>query len=186
MAFPILDVWPVEVRYAWHDGADLIARVEAGAGKSRQEYVAARGRDLSRTDWSQLPAQARDGRPIRYYVDAPGDDRPSGADGLSRWRRRWREEASRTTWENATYSAELLRQEGVKRVLLVTQAWHMPRARWCFERVGFQVRAAPVGFLGVPNGRPAGGWLPESKALWQSGLLLNEAVGLFTYPLAYP
>jgi uncharacterized SAM-binding protein YcdF (DUF218 family) len=99
---------------------------------------------------------------------------------------RWREEASRTTWENATYSAELLRQEGVKRVLLVTQAWHMPRARWCFERVGFQVRAAPVGFLGVPNGRPAGGWLPESKALWQSGLLLNEAVGLFTYPLAYP
>jgi hypothetical protein len=38
----------------------------------------------------------------------------------------------------------------------------------------------------VPNGRPAGGWLPESKALWQSGLLLNEAVGLFTYPLAYP
>ncbi len=99
---------------------------------------------------------------------------------------RWREEASRTTWENATFSAELLRQEGVRRVLLVTQAWHMPRARWCFEQAGFQVRAAPIGFLGVPNGRPAGGWLPESKALWQSGLLLNEAVGLFAYPLAYP
>jgi hypothetical protein len=77
MALPIPDVWPVEVRYAWHDGADLVARVEAGAGKPRQEYVAARGRDLSTTDWSRLPAQARDGRPIRYYVDAPGDDRPS-------------------------------------------------------------------------------------------------------------
>lgn len=99
---------------------------------------------------------------------------------------RWQEGASRTTWENAAYSAELLRQEGVKRVLLVTQAWHMPRARWCFEQVGFQVLAAPVGFLGVSNGHPAGGWLPESKALWQSGLLLNEAIGLLIYPLAYP
>jgi len=98
---------------------------------------------------------------------------------------RWQEEASRTTWENATHSAELLRGAGVRRVLLVTQAWHMPRARWCFEQVGFEVLAAPVGFLGVASGRPAGGWLPESKALWQSSLLLNEALGLLIYPLAY-
>jgi uncharacterized SAM-binding protein YcdF (DUF218 family) len=61
----------------------------------------------------------------------------------------------------------------------------MPRARWCFEQAGFQVVSAPVGFLGVANGRPAGGWLPESKALWQSSLLLNEALGLLVYPLAY-
>jgi len=97
----------------------------------------------------------------------------------------WQEEASRTTWENATHSAELLRKDGVKRVVLVTQAWHMPRARWCFEQAGFQVLSAPVGFLGVANGRPAGGWLPESKALWQSSLLLNEALGLVIYPLVY-
>ncbi|NQD93255.1 YdcF family protein, partial [Pseudomonas sp. CrR25] len=45
---------------------------------------------------------------------------------------RWQEHASRTTWENAQYSAELLRGSGGRRVLLVTQAWHMPRARWCF------------------------------------------------------
>ncbi|MDX1370087.1 YdcF family protein [Pseudomonas sp.] len=98
---------------------------------------------------------------------------------------RWQEEASRTTWENATRSAELLHKNGVRRVLLVTQAWHMPRARWCFEQAGFEVLAAPVGFLGVANGRPAGGWLPESKALWQSSLLLNEALGLLIYPLVY-
>jgi len=98
---------------------------------------------------------------------------------------RWQEEKSRTTWENATESAELLRGTGIKRVVLVTQAWHMQRSRWSFEQVGFEVLAAPVGFLGVPNGRPLGGWLPEHKAVWLSGMLLNEAVGLIAYPLVY-
>lgn len=98
---------------------------------------------------------------------------------------RWREEASRTTWENALFSAPLLREAGVRRVLLVTLAAHLPRARWCFERQGFEVLGAPVGFLGVPNARPGGGWLPEAKAFWQSGLLLNEALGRLTYPLLY-
>lgn len=98
---------------------------------------------------------------------------------------RWQEGRSRTTWENAALSAPLLRDAGVRRIVLVTQAWHMPRARWCFERHGFEVVPAPLGFLGVPNGRPLGGWLPESKALWQSGLLLHEAAGLLLYPLLY-
>ncbi|MBS7664062.1 YdcF family protein [Pseudomonas lalucatii] len=98
---------------------------------------------------------------------------------------RWQEGASRTTWENATRSAELLGRAGVTRVVLVTQAWHMPRARWCFERQGLEVVAAPLGFLGVANGRPGGGWLPEARAVWQSSLLLNEALGLLAYPLFY-
>ncbi|MDX5373569.1 MAG: YdcF family protein [Pseudomonadaceae bacterium] len=98
---------------------------------------------------------------------------------------RWREERSRTTWENARFSAELLKAEGIRRVVLVTQAAHMPRSRWCFERAGLDVVAAPLGFLGVPNQRPLGGWLPEGKALWQSTRLLNEALGMLVYPLLY-
>ena len=98
---------------------------------------------------------------------------------------RWQEGRSRTTWENAQDSARLLAPSGIKRVVLVTQASHMLRARWCFERAGFSVVMAPVGFLGVANARPFGGWLPESKALWQSGLLLNEALGRLLYPLLY-
>lgn len=98
---------------------------------------------------------------------------------------RWLEERSRTTWENAQFSAELLQPQGVRRVVLVTQAWHMPRARWCFEQVGFEVIAAPMGFLGGGSMRPLGGWLPEAKAVWQNGQLLNEALGLWLYPLAY-
>ena len=98
---------------------------------------------------------------------------------------RWREERSRTTWENAQFSAELLREQGIRRVVLVTQAAHMPRSRWCFERAGLEVVVAPLGFLGVANARPLGGWLPEGKALWQSTRLLNEALGLAIYPLLY-
>lgn len=98
---------------------------------------------------------------------------------------RWQEGLSRTTWENAKMTAAVLQPLGLKRVVLVTQAWHMSRARWSFEKAGFTVIAAPVGFLGVDNARPFKGWLPESKTVWQSGQLLNEAAGLLVYPLVY-
>lgn len=98
---------------------------------------------------------------------------------------RWQEGQSLTTWENAVATAQLLRAEGIQRVVLVTQAWHMPRARWCFEQQGLQVVAAPMGFLGQAHGRPFAGLLPESRALWHSGLLLNEVLGRLSYPWLY-
>jgi len=98
---------------------------------------------------------------------------------------RWLEEESRTTWENAVLSARLLQPQGVRRVVLVTQAWHMPRARWCFEQAGFEVISAPMGYLSAGYSRPLGGWLPESRVIWQSSQLLNEVIGLLSYPLIY-
>ncbi|QVM90778.1 YdcF family protein [Pseudomonas entomophila] len=97
----------------------------------------------------------------------------------------WKEEASRTTWENADFTAKLLQPLGIRRVVVVTQAWHMQRSRWSFERAGFEVLPAPVGFLGQEHARPFGGLLPEGRAMWQSGQLLNEAVGLLGYRLFY-
>ena len=98
---------------------------------------------------------------------------------------RWKEEQSRTTWENAQMTADILLAQGIKRVVVVTQAWHMPRSVWCFEQAGFEVVPAPVGFLSADNARPFGGWMPEYKSIWQSGLLLNEAVGQIAYSLFY-
>lgn len=98
---------------------------------------------------------------------------------------RWQEGESRTTWENASMSAAILLPQGIKRVVVVTQAWHMPRSVWSFEKAGFTVVPAPVGFLSVDNARPFGGWTPEARAVWQSGLLLNEAAGLAGYRLFY-
>ena len=41
---------------------------------------------------------------------------------------RWREDRSRNTFENAAFSAEILRRAGVPSALLVTQSWDMARA----------------------------------------------------------
>jgi len=132
------------------------------------------------------------GLPVLISGGAPYGERVSEAELMTevmvrdlRVPVRWQEGRSRTTLENADYSAQMLRDEGIRRVVLVTHAAHMPRARWCFERAGFDVVAAPVGFISVPNQRPLGGWLPESKAMWQTGQLLNEVAGQIAYPLFY-
>lgn len=98
---------------------------------------------------------------------------------------RWKEEQSRTTWENAQMTAGVLVPQGIRRVVVVTQAWHMPRSVWSFQQAGFEVVPAPVGFLSADITRPFGGWMPEYSAIWQSGLLLNEAVGQVAYRFIY-
>lgn len=93
---------------------------------------------------------------------------------------RWAEGESRTTWENALYSARLLREAGISKVVLVTHAWHMPRARWCFEQQGLQVIAAPFGY-----DRGSRSLLPDGQSLWLNGLLVNELAGRWMYQRQY-
>jgi len=54
------------------------------------------------------------------------------------------ENRSRNTEENALFSKEIAQPKPGERWLLVTSAWHMPRAVGCFRRVGFAVEAYPV------------------------------------------
>lgn len=57
---------------------------------------------------------------------------------------RWMEERSRNTYENAQYAWCTVAPLGIRRVVLVTGALHMRRARSEFLAAGFQVVAAPV------------------------------------------
>jgi uncharacterized SAM-binding protein YcdF (DUF218 family) len=57
---------------------------------------------------------------------------------------RWVEPHSRDTWENAEYSARILRENGITTVYLVTHAWHMRRALIAFHHFGINVIPAPV------------------------------------------
>jgi hypothetical protein len=94
MALSDGSIWPIPVSYAWRDGADLVAQVMNPAGKVAERYVAVPNADLARRPWADLPVHDAGGRPVRYSIDAPGDDRPSagdarGGDRRSSWRDRW-------------------------------------------------------------------------------------------------
>lgn len=56
------------------------------------------------------------------------------------------EAKSRDTWENALFTHRLLQPKPGERWLLVTTAWHMPRAMACFRQAGFAVEAWPVDY----------------------------------------
>lgn len=92
------------------------------------------------------------------------------------------ESGSANTRENATRSYDLLSPLGIRRILLVTSALHMPRAAATFRRAGFEVTAAPADFRTGWRGN-ALDWLPNPKSLIDSESALHEWIGLWTYRL---
>lgn len=93
------------------------------------------------------------------------------------------EDNSRTTRENAIESAQLLQAQGIDKVVLVTSAWHMPRARYSAEQAGLTVLPAGTGFESS-SADQAGqwrDWLPTAKALLINRNLLHEYLGILWY-----
>lgn len=88
---------------------------------------------------------------------------------------------SRNTRENARFSRELVEPKRGERWLLVTSAYHMPRAVGCFRAEGFEVEAWPVDYRtrGPEDAlRPFGS---VSAGLRRTDIALREWVGLVTY-----
>jgi uncharacterized SAM-binding protein YcdF (DUF218 family) len=71
---------------------------------------------------------------------------------------------SPNTWENARESARLLRRRGLRRVVLVSDRSHLPRAALLFRLAGLEV----AGRAGVPSPSP----------VWELGALLREIAAL--------
>lgn len=59
------------------------------------------------------------------------------------------EDKSRNTAENAAFAKALLKPKPGERWLLITSAFHMPRAVGCFRKAGFDVVAYPVDYRTV-------------------------------------
>ncbi len=91
------------------------------------------------------------------------------------------EEESRTTAENAAFSARLAMPKPGERWLLVTSAYHMPRSVGAFRKAGFAVDAYPVDY------RTAGAadlWTPfdsVASGLRRADTAAREWVGLLVY-----
>lgn len=90
---------------------------------------------------------------------------------------RWLETQSQDTAANARLLAPLLQRDGVQRIALVTDAWHMPRAEALFAQTGLQVTPAPMGFVRPIEG-PVLQWLPSARGLLASQQVLREWLAL--------
>ncbi len=90
---------------------------------------------------------------------------------------RWLESQARDTTDNARLLAPMLRRDGVQRIALVTDAWHMPRAVAAFKREGLTVVAAPMGYV-IPVERRLLEWLPSAYGLLASRAVLREWLAL--------
>ena len=89
---------------------------------------------------------------------------------------RWVEDQSRDTFENAQFSAAILRGAGVTGVLLVTHSVHAYRAMREFEACGLHVVPAPVGLWQPPEPHPFR-YVPQIGALKRSTDALYELIG---------
>jgi uncharacterized SAM-binding protein YcdF (DUF218 family) len=92
------------------------------------------------------------------------------------------EAASRNTYENAVLTARMPGMDTSKRWLLLTSAWHMPRAMGSFRKAGWNVTAYPVDFRTASATPWTNYSLSHGAEKWQ--LVLRELLGLAAYRLA--
>ena len=100
---------------------------------------------------------------------------------------RWAETRSLDTAQNAQFSAVILKAAGVRKVLVVSHAWHLPRARIAFEGKGLTFIPAPTRFANVAGSRSGPEifkYLPQARALLKSHYALHELIGMLWYKLS--
>lgn len=91
------------------------------------------------------------------------------------------ESQSRNTFENAVLTRDLVRPQAGSRWLLVTSAYHMPRAVGLFRKVGFDIIAYPVDYRtrGADDLTRFFSRIPQG--LMRLDVAVNEWMGLMAY-----
>ena len=93
---------------------------------------------------------------------------------------RWTEDTSDNTLENARNSYQILQKSGIRKIYLVTHAWHMPRSAAVFRRAGFEVIEAPTAFT-TRYQVDLLAFVPRAESLRDSKIFAHEAIGLLWY-----
>lgn len=133
--------------------------------------------------------QRETGLPLLVTGGQPDGSAESEAAGMARVLRddfsvpvKWQEQMSNNTAENAQFSSRMLRAAGVQRILLVTDAIHMQRAKIAFQQAGLQV--VPAATLFTSSVRVTlSDFLPTSLHL--ASYALHEWLGLAWYWLRH-
>jgi uncharacterized SAM-binding protein YcdF (DUF218 family) len=95
---------------------------------------------------------------------------------------RWIEAKSTDTWENAHFSADILRAEGITSVYVVTHSWHMRRTLAAFRDTELTVTAAPTS-LDDPLEPDLSDFLPRASGWQTSYFAIHEWIGYAWYML---
>lgn len=89
------------------------------------------------------------------------------------------ENQSRNTTENAQLTKKIMEQHDLRHPILVTSAFHMPRAVLQFEKAGLVVTAYPADYQTNVHGNiTAFDFVPSSGALQNLSLATKEYIGL--------
>jgi len=94
------------------------------------------------------------------------------------------EDKSRNTYENAVFTKALVTPKPGETWLLVTSAFHMPRAKALFDKAGFATLPWPVDYR--TSGREGIGLFRDNPAdsLQATTMAIREWIGLFAYWLS--
>ena len=99
---------------------------------------------------------------------------------------KWREDRGYNTALEGIFSAEILKKAGIKKIYLVTIAYHMPRSIRAFQNKELEVIPAPTAFMSTETPlKSVTALLPSTKALDVSVNALHEYLGLFWYQIYY-
>lgn len=85
------------------------------------------------------------------------------------------EDQAKNTFENALYTGLIMRQHGWRRVVVVTDAFHMPRALYVYRRLGLRVRGDPV------RARPSGSLATRLRLYVREALAFARCAWLFRF-----
>ena len=88
------------------------------------------------------------------------------------------------TDQEAKAVAKLLNKE-VPNIILVTSAFHMPRAQKVFEAEGISVTPFPVDFLSEANKTTLMHFIPSAVAFQDTSFFVREIIGRLYYKIKY-
>jgi len=101
--------------------------------------------------------------------------------GLTEGERLLLERKARDTWENAVLVKALAQPKAGERWLLVTSAWHMPRAIGAFRKAGFPIEPWPVDYRTASLWDALRPFEAPADGLKRFDTALREWIGLVVY-----